>query len=121
MANRNSTAVCYQIILIYCIKRLTYCFSFAGLTTGIGQLVSYLDLETGPSVLISVASLVLPILFNLTDIQVYIRCRVPSHQKCGQLIAKQVFRNIELVMVSIKLSIVMIIIVVMNVINPKGE
>ncbi|ETS78431.1 hypothetical protein PFICI_10493 [Pestalotiopsis fici W106-1] len=78
---------------------LTYCFSFAGLTTTIGQLVSDLDVPNGASVVITIFSLLLPILFNLTDIQI--------------------FRNIELTLVSVKLSIVVAIIIIMSVINPK--
>ncbi|KAI0136670.1 amino acid permease-domain-containing protein [Xylariales sp. AK1849] len=84
---------------------LTYCCSFAGLTTTLGAFADGVvtdggkELNMTASIWISIISLLLPILFNLTD--------------------TRVFRIIEVVFGSIKIIIAVSITILMNAINPS--
>lgn len=76
----NAVAIMYWYVLrsasrqLLTCGRLSFSFSFAGLTTAIGDMVDFLDVSTGVSVLISILSLVIPIVLNLTDIRVGSAC-----------------------------------------------
>ncbi|KAH7120582.1 amino acid permease-domain-containing protein [Dactylonectria macrodidyma] len=85
---------------------LTFCFSFAGLTTVIGELGQYYNHDTNPktcrdfnpvSITVSVLSLLLPFICNLLPIQI--------------------FRYIERGLGAIKLCLALTIIITMNAIN----
>lgn len=52
------------------IRRLTYCFSYAALTTAIGELFESLNTPVGVQGFFTFLSLALPLLCNLMDIRV---------------------------------------------------
>lgn len=97
---------------------LSFSFSFAGLTTAIGDLVDYLDAGDAGTIIVTILSLVVPIILNLTDIRV----GPPSyHYIYGHLLTSQVFRWIEFVFGFVKLTLALCIIIIMNVMNPDGK
>ncbi|EXJ84923.1 hypothetical protein A1O3_05598 [Capronia epimyces CBS 606.96] len=53
---------------------LTYCFSFAALTATVGMLLDSFDLSKTASILLSVISIIVPLVVNLTDIRYLKEC-----------------------------------------------
>ncbi|KAI1344881.1 amino acid permease-domain-containing protein [Xylariaceae sp. FL0016] len=80
---------------------LTYCFSWASMTIALDTLVESLRVPFGSQVAVTVFSLVLPVVVNLTD--------------------SRILKRVQVILAFLKLATALAIIIIMNIINPTVE